>query len=276
VKNWTGLGVAATLVLAVACPRHATAQLYPGLPQRYLLTTDAFDGRAAWVNPAGLARRVEASIGTDATVERTGGSSRLSQFGASLRSRNAAFAWMHDRYPGRPGANNFALAVGLGDETLSLGVTHRWFGGPGGDKAWDLAARGRVSPLLELSVVWRNAGSPTVRDTIYRASIIPAAALHLLGGRLVAGAEGDLSTDLHVLREIRAGATCLVATGVAVSLRGEFSPGFARRGFAVAVTLSRARSRSTLVMLLPAGANSIGTLGASTAIVAAEPASRRR
>jgi len=265
-----------TLVLAVACPRLATGQLYPALPQRYLLTPDAFDGRAVWVNPAGLARRVEASLGADATVERQPGSTRLSQFGASVRSRNLAFGWIHDRYAGGSGANNFALGVGLGDETLSLGATRRWYGGPGGDKAWDLAARGRLTPLLDLSLVWRNAGSPTVRDTIYGASIIPAMAFHLMEGRIVAGIEGDLATDLHALREIRAGATVVVGAGVAISLRGEFSPGFAKRGFAVAVTLGRARSRSTLVTLLPSGANSIETLGASTAVIATEPASTRR
>jgi hypothetical protein len=276
VNPWTGLGVAATLVLAVACPRYATAQLYPALPQRYLLTTDALDGRAVWVNPAGLARRVEASLGADATVERLPGSTRLAQFGASVRSRNLAFAWVHDRYPGSSGANNFALGVGLGDEALSLGATRRWYGGPRGDKAWDLAVRGRVTPLLNLSLVWRNAGSPTVRDTIYGASVIPAAAFHLLEGRLVAGIEGDLATDLHRFREIRSGVTCVVGASVAISLRGEFSPGFARRGFAVGMTLGAVRARATLVTLLPAGANSIGTIGGSAALVAAEPVSVRR
>ena len=272
----TGFGVAATLVLVIACPRHAAAQLYPALPQRYLLTTDAFDGRAVWVNPAGLARRVEASLGADATIERRSGSTHLAQFGASVRSRNLAFAWVHDRYTGGSGANNFALGVGLGDEALSLGATRRWYGGPSGDKAWDLAVRARLTPLLDLSLVWRNAGSPTVRNIPYGASIIPAAGFHLLEGRIVAGIEGDLTTTLGKLNEIRAGATCIVGTGVAISLRGEFSPRFARRGFAIGITLGSARSRSTLVTLLPAGANSIETIGGSTALVAAEPVSVRR
>ena len=271
-----GLSVAVTLAIAVACPRLATGQLYPALPQRYLLTTDAFDGRAVWVNPAGLARRIEASLGVDATVERRPGSTSIAQFGASVRSRNLAFGWVHDRYAGGSGANNFALGVGLGDETLSLGATRRWYGGPGGDKTWDLAARGRLTPLLDLSLVWRTVGSVTVRGTIYGASIIPAAAFHILQGRVVAGVEGDLATNLGKLNEIRAGAACIVGAGVAISLRGEFSPGFARRGFAVGLTLGAARTRSTLVALLPAGANSIQTIGVSTALVAAEPVSARR
>jgi len=276
VNPWTGLGVAATLILAVACPRHATAQLYPALPQRYLLTTDAVDGRALWVNPAGLARRIEASLGADATVERLPGSLHLGQFGASLRSRNLAFGWTHDRYPNGTSANAYALGFGLGDEMLSLGVTRRWYGRPLGDKAWDLALRGRASSLLELSLVWRNIGSPTVRNIPSPASFIPAAGFHLLAGRLAAGIEGDLATNLGRLNEIRAGATCVVGAGVAISLRGDFSPGFARRGFAVGLTLGAARTRSTLVTLLPAGANSIETIGVSTALVAAEPVSVRR
>jgi hypothetical protein len=250
--------------------------LYPALPLRYLLTTDALDGRAVWVNPAGLARRVEASIGADVTVERAPGTTRLAQFGASLRSRNAAFAWSHDRYTGASGANNFAVGVGVGDEALSLGVTRLWYGGPRGDKAWDVAARGRLSTLVDVSLVWRNAGSPTVRDSIYRAAIIPAAAFHVLGGRLVAGVEGEFSTDGRTLQEVRAGVTCVVGPGVAISVRGEFSPGFAKRGFAVGLTLGAGQTRSTLATLLPGTANSIQTIGASTALVAAEPASTRR
>lgn len=272
----TGLGVAATLVLAVACPRHATAQLYLPLPQRYLLTTDAVDGRAAWVNPAGLARLVEASLGVDGTLEHGADGTRVAQFGATVRSRNLAFAWVHDRYPGGSGANNFAFAVGLGDERLSLGVTRLWYGGPRGDNAWDLAARGRVTPLLDLSLVWRNAGSPTVRDNVYGASLIPAVALHLLDGRVVGGAEWDLASDLGGLREVRIGATCFVGTSVALSLRGDFSAGAARRGFAVGITVGAAKTRSTSVALLSPGANSVRTIGVSTAIIATEPASRRR
>ena len=264
------------LVLAVACPGRATAQLYPALPRRYLLSADAFDGRAVWANPAGLARRVEASLGADATIERQPGSIRLSQFGATVRSRNIAFAWTHDRYAQGSGANNFAAGVGLGDEGLSLGVTRVWYGGPRGDNTWDVAARGRPTPLLDLSLVWRNVGSPTVRDTLYEASVIPAVALHLLDGRLLAGAEWDLPTDLRALREVRVGATGIVAAGIAVSLRGEFSPGGSRRGFALAITLGAATTRSTLVALLPGGANSIETIGVSSALISTEPPSARR
>jgi hypothetical protein len=271
VNRATGLAVAVTLAVAAACPRHAAAQLYRPLPQRYLLTTDVFDGRAVWVNPAGLARRFEASIGADATVEHRAGSTRLSQYGVTVRSRNLAVGWLHDRYPGASGANNFAFGVGLGDEGLSLGATRLWYGGPRGDKAWDIAARGRLTRTFDVSVVWRNAGSPAVRDTSYGASIIPAVALHLLEGRIVAGAEWDLATDLHALQEVRVGATCIVGTGVAISLRSEFSPGASRRGFAVGVTLGVSNTRSTLAALLPAGFNSVETVGVSTAVVAAEP-----
>jgi hypothetical protein len=276
VNRRAGLGVAATLILAVACPGRATAQLYLPLPQRYLLTTDASDGRAVWVNPAGLARRVEASLGLDATVERRPGSTRLSQFGATVRSRNLAFGWTHDAYGSGSAANNLALGVGLGDARLSIGVTRLWYGGPGGDKAWDMAVRARATALLDLSLVWRNVGSPTVREITYDASIIPAAALHLLEGRVVAGAEWDLASGLDALREVRLGATCVVAAGVAISIRGDFSPGAARRGFAVGVTVGTGRTRSTLVTLLPPNANSIEAIGASTALIATEPASQRR
>jgi hypothetical protein len=257
-----------------------TAQRYQAQPARYLLTTNVSDARALWVNPAGLVRGMEASLGGDATLDRTGGALRLAQFGLSIQSRNLAFGWSHNRYPGGFVANDYALALALGDEALSMGATKHWFRGGHGDGSWDVAIRARVTPALDVSLVWRDIGSPIVRDTSlhkWPTSIIPAAGLLLFGGRLHASMEAQLEADLSSVREVRAGAVLALGWGLSLALRGDFSPKLDhRRGFAAALTWSRATSRAALVALLPADVSSLNAIGAAGLIVATPPPRRTR
>ena len=264
---------AAALVMAAAGPRPAAAQLYPALAQRYLLTTDVRDGRAVWVNPAGLARRVEASLAADVSADRDAGVLRVAQYGLSLMSRNLGFGWKRDRYPGGTGASTFAAGVGMGDEVLSAGVVHRWY--QGGQGAWDLALRGHATGTIDLSLVWRDVGSPVVRDTVYRSRLVPAAGLRLAGGRFLAGVEGDVAPNLGSLRQLRAGATLSLGS-VTVSVRGAFAGAAAGRGLAIAIGLEGASYRGTMVGILPSGSGRLETFGASGALVAAPGGPARR
>lgn len=270
---------AGALAWAAACPRQAAAQLYPAQPARYLLTTDAADVRALWVNPAGLARRPEASIGGDATLDRTSGTLRLSQVGLSLQSRNLAFGWSRNRYPGRSTASTYALGIGLGDEPLSVGLTRRWYRGGRSATAWDVAVRARATPVVDVSLVWRLIGSPVVRDTILRArpaSFVPAASLRLFDGRLRVGVEAEAETRLSRVRELRTGAAFGLGGGFELILRGDFSPSFDRRGFAVALSWDRTRSRTALTTVLSADAGSLDAVGAAGFLVSALPTRRLR
>jgi len=272
--------VAGSAVWVVACPWQAAAQRYAAQPARYLLTTNVSDARALWVNPAALMRGIEASLGGDATLDRTGGALRLAQFGLSIQSRNLGFGWSHNRYPGGFSANDYALALALGDEALSVGATRHWFRGGLSTGSWDVAIRARVTPALEVSFVWRDIGSPIVRDTVpheWPTSIIPAAGLLLFGGRLHASMEAQVEADLSGVREVRAGAVLALGWGLALALRGDFSPTLDhRRGFAAALTWSRAASRAALVALLPADAGSLDAIGAAGLIVATPPTRQPR
>ena len=265
---------AAALLLAAACPRRAAAQRYPPQARRYLLTTDAVDERAAWVNPAGLARSALATIGADLAVGDLGGNLHVSQYGASLLSGSLAAGWEHDRDPGGP-RNTYVLATGFGDDFLSLGVAHRWH--EGGQGAWDLALRGRATPLLDLSVVWRSIGSPVLADsTIERAVVVPAAGIRLWGGRFTAGIEADVAQTLGTVREVRGGATLSLAPFLAMTIRGKSGNGAADpRAIAVAIEIRGQRARGTFAGLVPAGAGGLETLAASGALIS-PPAGRRR
>jgi len=264
---------AVALATAAVGPRPAAAQLYPALAERYLLTTEVRDERALWVNPAGLARRVEASIAADITADRDAGALRVAQYGVSFMSRNLGFGWKHDRYPGGTGASTYAVGAGTGDEMLSAGVVHRWY--QGGQGAWDFALRGHATGTIDVSLVWRDVGSPVVRDTVYHSRLVPAAGLRLAGGRFLAGVEGDVAPNLGSLRQLRAGATLSLGP-IVVSVRGAFAGATAGHGLAIAIGLEGATYRGALVGLVPSGSGGIQTVGASGALVAAPGRPTRR
>jgi len=269
--------IALVFLCWAATATSAVAQLYQPLPARYGITTDVRDAGATWVNPAALALSREASVGADITLDRTTGTLRLAQTGLVLQSSNIGFGWSRSRYPGGPAASVYALAVGLGDDALSLGLARRWFRGGRSTGSWDLALRAKTTPSTDVSLVWRLIGSPVVRDTVLRrwpAGVIPGAGVRLLGGHVYAAGEAELKTDLSAIRELRAAVTAALFSGFTVAVRGDLSPGFAKRGFAVVLTWRPSGGRVSLASVLPSNARSIDAVGALGAIVAIPRTSR--
>lgn len=268
--GWAGPRLAAAQAVAVP--------IEPAQPARYLLTTDVVDARALWVNPAGLVRHMEASLGADVTASRfdPGAGTRLSQYGATIANRGIAAGWVHDRYPNGPSLNTYAVGIGLGDERLSAGITRRWFAGALRGSSWDVAARVASRDGTQLSLVARNLGSPRFNDsTFLGATLVPGALVSMLAGRLQAAGEWEVATRRWRSQEIRFGGIVVVSEGVALSLRADLSPDFKRRGFAVAVTLDGPKGRAGALALLSGGANEVDALGLSGALVTRAAPPRR-
>ncbi len=270
------LALAAALAGAAAPPSRLTAQVVlPAPPARYLLTTDVDDARALWVNPAGLARRLEASIGADVGVDRfANGSMQLSQYGATVASRGLAVSWIHDRYPGGGAVNAYAVGAGLGDEQFSGGITRRWYRGLVGFSAWDMALRAAAANGVQVSLVGRGLGSP-LPDSTYRPTVVPGASVTLLDGALRVGAEWEVAAHQWRSQEIRAGGTASLGGALALTLRADLAPDFKRRRIVLALTWNPSQARVSGFTGLSGGLNEVDEVGASGALVALSPPTRR-
>ena len=270
------LALAGGLLWWAAAAGAAVGQALPAQPARYLLTTEASDGRALWVNPAGLARAPEASIGADVTVDRffPGPRPQLSEYGASLTARGLAAGWEHERLPGRQYTNVFAVGLGMGDESFSGGVTRRWYTGSVTGSAWDAALRLSTWGGTQLSLVTANLGSPRLADSTYWATLVPGASVNLFGGALQAAGEWEVAP--HAWRSIayRAGGTLALGRGFALLVRADLSPSFKRRGLVVALGFDASGSRAGAFALASGGASEVDALGLSGAIVTRGPARR--
>lgn len=267
------LAFAVGLLWWAAAAGAAAGQTLPAQPDRYLLTTEAADGRALWVNPAGLARAPEASIGTDVTLDRffPGPRPQLSEYGVSLTARGLAAGWEHEHLPGRQYSNVFAVGLGMGDEQFSGGVSRTWYTGSVSGSGWDAALRVSAWDGTQLSLVTVNLGSPRLGDSTYWATLVPGALVNLFGGALQAAGEWEVAP--HAWRSIayRVGGTVALGRGFALLLRADLSPGFKRRGLVIAIGFDGSGSRAGAFALASGGASEVEALGLSGAMVTRGP-----
>lgn len=266
----------ATVVLCatVLLARGATAQSVVSQPQRYMLSADALDGRALWLQPAGLSGRPEASLSGMFTMET--GDAAVREYGVTLASRGLGVGWQHDRLPDGRSGDQWAVGFALGNPLIGLGVSRRWVRGAGSNgTATDAGFRYHPTPGLRLALGWHNIGSPVLRDTVALELLRPAAALLLFGGRVTLGAEVDVETGPWSSSAVRAGASLPLPLGLGLSLRADFDGSFSGQGGALALTWRRRTSRVSGYWADPGpGASTAGVWGSVVRDLAA-PIRRR-
>jgi hypothetical protein len=259
---------------AAALPRAAAAQSFVSQPQHYLLTTEAVDGRALWVQPAGLVARHESSVSAMATADRVGGSLALGQYGVTLAAGPLGIGWQHDRLGSAAHGDAFVVGYAVGRPDRSVGFDHRWHRGTNiHSSAWDFGARYAPTSALVFSLVWRDVGSPVIGDTI-RATLVPGAALALLNGRLEIGADWEIVTDGWGSSAVRAGVALTLPARLALGVRAEFGS-FDRRGLAVDLTWNGHAARLT-AFRSSVRSDDVDRYGVWAAAVANPQARRRR
>jgi hypothetical protein len=231
---------------AVALPGVAAAQSFTAQPQYYLLSAEATDARALWVQPAGLVARRESSVSLMATVDRVGGSSALGQYGITLASGPLGVGWQHDRLSDGSNGDAFAVGYAFGLVGRAVGVDHRWHRGTNTKSgAWDIGGRYAPLPYLMLSLAWRDIGSPLIRDTTLRATLVPGASVSLLNSRLELAADWELVTHDWGTSAVRGGAVLSLSARAALMLRAEFANTFSARSLAVAFSWNAPLARVT-------------------------------
>ena len=150
------------LLGAVLCVGPADAQALRARSTEYLTVAGADDVRATWVNPAGLARVLEASIMAEAVVDRVP-EVALAQYSLGLNSRGFSVAHARDRAGSTAAVSltRFALGLPFGRATAGVGVT--LFGAAGRGKGVDVGLGYRLTRAVDVAAAVRNLRRPSAR-----------------------------------------------------------------------------------------------------------------
>ncbi len=273
--RWRARASAALCCAATALPGLLAAQAVPAQSELHLLAADAVDGRALWTNPAGLARRAEASVGVFILADDSGAAGwRLAQGALQLATRGVAFGWQRDEFRGGRSGSTYVLAAGFGDARLALGAARRWYRrAAGNDGAWDMGLHAAVAPAIDVAAVWRDIGSPHAGDSVLEETMVAGAGLTALGRVRLSG-EWHAATSGLVGRKVRAALTLAPGRGVAVSATADFSADPRLRGVALALQLGRRSARFALVGREPGAPDGARQLGLTAMSITPAPARR--
>ncbi|HEY2805074.1 MAG TPA: hypothetical protein VGI92_04365 [Gemmatimonadales bacterium] len=228
-------GRAAAQILQQPQPQYTAAQSFVPQAQYYLLTTDAFDARSLWVQPAGLTRRREASISALLTASHDS-TTTVGQYGLTLASGGLGLGWQHDRLPNGGSVNAYAVGLAAGNPRVGIGADHRWYKGTNTHTgSWDIGGRYEALPTVELSLVWRDLGSPNINGGTINATMVPGAALQLFNAHAQIGADWEIVTHGWNTSAVRIGAGVKLPMHLMLNLRSEMDGSFNSRSFSIAL-----------------------------------------
>jgi hypothetical protein len=245
----SGGPVSLLLLLAAGAP----AQVAPNRATAYLHPSDLSDARALWINPAGLARPLEASVNADVTVGDPGAAGRLRQLTLGFNSRGLAFGYQRDVFAsGTRGHTYRAGLAGAGAQgRLALGVAATLYRGAASGLSWDLGATYALQPTVSASGVIANLGQPTIRGVRQTRTYMPGLTWRPIGPRAALSAHARFSSD--TTRE-----------GYAVGARWS-APGRLALGILAQLDTDRHLRRTALAVGLSVGTRDVLGVVATTA-----------
>lgn len=228
-----GLLVAAWLV---AAPR-ATAQIAENRSVAYLAPSDVSDGRALWVNPAGLAARPEASIYAHFSIRDPGAQGQLGQFTAGFNARGLSFGYQGDEFGGQAG-RTYRLGFGTASKSLAIGLGYSMYRGDTRGAGWDLGGRYVLLPSLTVALVVRNLGEPLVRGIRLHVQTVPGATLTLWDNHVaLSGLATFTPDDAFAGYAVSAGSTFHLGVPLGALARLDLNRDFQRSSFTFGLSI---------------------------------------
>jgi hypothetical protein len=230
--RWEGLAGGFILILAwaVAAPP-VTAQIAENRSIAYLTPSDASDGRALWLNPAGVAARPEASIYAHFSVRDPGAKGQLGQVTAGFNAQGLSFGYQGDEFGGQSG-RTYRIGFGTSASGLALGLAFSMYRGDTKGTGWDVGARYQPLPPLTLALVARNIGQPLVRGIRLHVQAVPAATLSLWNNRLaLSGVATFTEDDAFAGYAFGAGTAFRLGVPLGASARLDLNRDFQRSSF---------------------------------------------
>lgn len=218
--------IASTLCLLSAGP--AAAQWRAPEVQAYRFVSDAGGGAGLWVNPGGAGFNMMTRLLGDVTFDRPDeGSWSTGQYMVGLQWKIAGFGYQHDEFqPSEDGfsqSDSYILAIGVAQGRNGLGVARTWRSVGATEGSWEVGWLSYAGSGLSAGLVWRDIGSPTVRDTTLREQLVGAVSLRPQGSLFSISLQGAYQTDGGDFRAFRIGGTIGLVEKLLASASAEWN-----------------------------------------------------
>lgn len=175
----------------------------------YSFVSELGGGAGLWVNPGAAGFNPTTRLGGYWTFDRPDGESWFTgQYAIGLQLKLLGFGYRHDEFSDPNGfaqGDAYTLALGLARGRDGLGVARVWRSVGPAEGSWEIGYVHHESPGVSVGLVWRDIGSPAVRNTVRREHIVGAVTLHPKVGGFSLSAQADYRTDGGDFRAFRVG-----------------------------------------------------------------------
>jgi hypothetical protein len=200
------LGLSLALTQAV---RPAAAQTREPEAQAYSFVSELGGPAALWVNPGAAHFDRPSRLSGHISVDRPeDGDWSLGQYMLGVQAGYVSFGYRHDEFDmpgGYSQGDAYRIVVGLAARAVGLGVSRTWQTVGEADSSWELGWLYASASGLTAGLVWRDIGSPAVRDTVQYERLIGAFTFRPRRGPFAISLQADYRPDGGEFRAFRVG-----------------------------------------------------------------------
>ncbi len=234
----------------LAAAGSAAAQSRAPEVQAYRFVTEIGGGTGLWVNPgaAGFNQmtRVLGNITFDRPEE---GGWSTAQYMVGLQWKVAGFGYQHDDFAASEGGyaqgDAYILAMGLASGRNGFGVSRTWRNVGPADGSWEVGWVSYGSSGVSLGLVWRDIGSPEVRDSTLYEHMVGAVTFRPSESRFSFSLQGEYQTDGGDFRAFRIGGAVGLLENLAIQALAEWDGEGDFKGFWLAAALGHRKAVAT-------------------------------
>ncbi len=180
-------------------------------PEAYSFVSGTGHGAALWVNPgaAGFNRAVYL-LGHWTWDRPEDGDWSTGQYAVGFHSRIVAFGYRHDEFPSGGRGDAYTLALGVAQGRNGIGVSRTWRTVGDAEGSWDIGYVNHALSGVSLGLVWRDIGSPEVRDSVRYERLIAALTYRPTTTSISISAQGDYRLDGGRFNGFRVGGSVMI------------------------------------------------------------------
>jgi len=217
------------------CATAAAAQVREPALREYRFVSEAGYASAIWVNPgaSGFNRPIHL-VGHITGDKPEGGKWKLAQYLLGLQWEVVAFGYQRDEFEGDgyDSGDSYTISGGMATGANGFGASYTWSNPGSGDASWNLGWL-FMAQNASTGIVWRDIGSPQVRDTVLDERLVGAITVRPAEAQFGSSLQVDYRTKRKDFNAFRIGGTLTLARTIDILALAQWRGGGSFDGFVI-------------------------------------------